>query len=540
MLRKRVTQQTGSQEIPRVVNGVMKLRELSAPPDLDRLKQMLEYAQKTNARTVEQQWTIETKNETFILRCSATSKEIPVWIFLAGSLTRMPTERWNHPTADIVLIENIIHSETAGTVSELSRADHMLVAASPDLSALVTPHSESAPPIESPAQQSQTGRHGVVEIEPQQAILQGDLVLVQLPTVLQSIQMSKMTGRLELRNNEGKSEIYFDDGKPVHAEYCGSTGDLAVIELLSWHDGLFRFFPGERTVERTVRNRLDALLMEGMTFADQSSHLAKQGLTMSTYLIRKKPDMQQKEFETILQGCPIDLRLAGNLYCQLDDTRTLLDLLRSMPLHKTEWVPILFNLVTTEIVVLSDKPAKSRPVPVPNADPIDQSAIETAMRSSVRAETGVYTQGALLYFMQQEFARFEAGGLPFSLLVFEGQSVRDGEVRHLSDAAIKEVISRTKASIRTFEVFAHYRLLDFAVFLPQTELKTAALVAQRLNLAFKTIPNAESEGYVFRFGVAGVPGDGTNVGSLLASAQLAMERAVETQSSIIMFRTLLS
>jgi GGDEF domain-containing protein len=539
MLKKRVSQ-TGAQDIPRVINGVMKLKSLTAPPELDQLRKMLEYAQKTNARFVEQQWTIEAKNELFILRCAASSQEVPVWVFLAGSLTRMPTERWNHPTSDIGLIQNIIHSETEGAVSELRRNDDMLTAAGSDLTALVIPHSERASAA-SVIAQSQTGsKHLAVETETQ-VILQGDLVLVQLPTLLQSIQMSKMTGRLELRNHDGKSDTYFDEGKPVHAEYCGSTGDLAVIELLSWQDGQFRFFPGERTVERTIRNRLDALLMEGMTFADQSSHLARQGLTMSTFLIRKKPDMTQKEFESILQGCPIDLRLAANFYCQLDDTRMLLDLLRAMPLHKTEWVPVLFNLVTQGIVVCSDKPAKCRTTPVPTAESIDQTAIETAMRSSIRNETGVFTQGALLFFIQQEFARFEAGGLPFSLLLFEGQAVgTGGEVRHLPETALKEVIHRTKATIRPFEIFAHYRLLDFALFLPQTEIKTAALVAQRLLLSFKTIPKTDSESYEFRFGVAGVPGDGANVSSLLASAQLAMERAVETQSSMMLFRTLLS
>ncbi|MDZ4837253.1 MAG: DUF4388 domain-containing protein [Candidatus Melainabacteria bacterium] len=540
MLKKRM--QAGAQEGPRLVNGVLKFKELPCPPELDLLRQMLEHAQKAGGKVVEQQWLVEDRNEIFILRCSAAPQEEPVWVFLTGPLSRMPTEKWNYPSTDVTLIHQIIHSETQGAMAEIvSDGGDMLAPSVAALTVALADRSEPEPSANQPPprpaqqvstkQQIETGTH---------AILQGDLVLVQLPTVLQSIQMSKMTGRLELRNQDGTSDVYFDDGRPVHAQYCGASGDIALIELLSWQDGKFRFFPDERTAEHSIKNRLDSLLVEGMTFADQNMYLNRHGLTTSTYLIRKRPEMTQVEFETILQAHPVDVRLAGNFYCQIDDTRTLLDILRVMPLHKTEWVPLLFQLITQGILVPSEKPARSRPVLVPAADDIDFTAIEASMRGCFRADTGVLNYGALLFFMQQEFSRYEAAGVPFSLLLFEGLMNFNREVRPLPEAAAREMIRRTKSMIRPFEIFSHYKHADYALLLPMTDVKTAALVAQRLLEAFKTIPIVETETYEFRIGVAGIPSDGNNVASMLASAQLAKQRAIETRSAMVLFRTLLS
>ncbi len=535
MLKKR--NQAGPQpEFNRVVNGIMKLKDLSIPPDLERLNFILGQAQQPGVKVVEQQWNGKELNEYFILKCSAPAREVPVWVFLSGSSTRMPSEKWRYPTGDMALVHNVIQCETTGaSLSELiSNSQEMRATSAHELASLI--------PSQQPAQfDSPSGVHRPYQPEAQ-AILQGDLLLVQLPTLLQSIRMSKMTGRLELRNNEGGSYIYFDEGKPVHAEFCGSVGDLAVIELLSWTSGQFRFHPGERTVERSIKNRLDALLMEGMTFADQSAFLEKQGLTLSAYLIRKRPDMRQKEFETtVSQGAPLDLKLAGNFYCQIDDTIQLLDLLRIMPLHKTEWVPILFNFLTQGIVVLADQPARSRKTVSLDDRGLDMSVADNAMRGCIRAETGIFTQGAMLYFMQNEFARLEAGGSPFALIIFEGQLKRAGVFDRLPESAVKEMITRVQSLIRPFEIFAHFELFDYALLLPQTELKTATLVAQRLVLSLRTIPSRDWESeYHFRCGVAGMPGDGKNVGTLVAAAQMAKQRAVESQSSVCMFRTLLS
>jgi len=531
-------------DIPRVVNGVMKLKGLWEHPDLDHLMRMLDYARDDeDIQVVEQQWTNESQNNICVLKVSAPAHEEPIWTLQVGTLGRPLIDKWRYPTGDVSLVLNLITSESTGTnLSDLiSTSRQMIVAPVP------------APPPPSPAiSESQTEKLRALTpeqvSEAQQAstpsspsMLQGDLKIVRLHSVLQSIRMSKMTGRLELRDKDGLSDVYFDEGTPVHAEHCGTTGDLALIELLSWQTGQFCFHAGERTSMRTVKNRLDALLMEGMTFADQSTFLEQQGLNLSSFPIRKNPHLKQTEFEEIVKrGSPIDMRQAMNIYCQIDDTINLLELLRVVPLHKTEWVPIFFNFITQELISLSDRPAlHKKAVPI-EGKPVDLNAAESAIRSCIRAETGIFTYDAFVYFLQQEFQRHEAGGMPFSVLLMEARIKRGNALDYLPEQGMKETIGRIQSLKRPFETLAHFETFDYALLLPQTELRTATLVAQRLVLSLKTIPKVDFESdYLFWIGVAGVPGDGRDVATLLTAAQEAKARAVQTQTSVCMFRTLL-
>ena len=91
------------------------------------------------------------------------------------------------------------------------------------------------------------------------AILEGELENMQVPTLLQSINMSKMTGRLNISNESSKCDVYFSDGAPQHAEAPENKGDAAIVEILTWEHGQFRFYQGEQSTEKSIKRRLDGL-----------------------------------------------------------------------------------------------------------------------------------------------------------------------------------------------------------------------------------------------------------------------------------------
>jgi GGDEF domain-containing protein len=542
MLKKRAGGSAASPQEPRIVNGVIKLRTLWETPASAVLEVMLAYARREEVQSVEQHWTSESLDASFMLKCSVTDFETPVWTLSTGGIVGRPSDKWCHPSGDLGFILNLITSESTGT----NLSDLITTSSSKQLIAA------PSPPVD---QQEQTEHLRAVDLQssptvtppvPQQdsstSMLQGDLSIARLPSLLQSIRMSKMTGRLELRDKDGQSDVYFDGGNPVHAVQGDSVGDLALIELLSWQTGQFRFHANERTSERSVKNRLDTLLMEGMTFADQSYFLEQNGLNLSCYPIRKKPGLRQKEFEEIVRsGPPVNMSHALNLYHYIDDTVPLIELLRIAPLHKTEWVPLLFNFINTELIVLATQPARSKIRLPENAPSLDMTAADAAIRGCLRSETGIFTPGAFLHFLRQEFLRFEAGGPPFSIVFMEARLVKKGGFStYLPEAGVRETIQRILSLIRPFETLAHFETFDFILLLPQTEARTAALVAQRLVLSLRTIPKVDWESdYAYWCGIASVPGDGKDAATLIAAALQAKVKAVETKTPVVMFRNLL-
>ena len=79
--------------------------------------------------------------------------------------------------------------------------------------------------------------------------LNGDLALVQIPTLLQSVLMAKMTGCLEVKRDDEEAEVFFVNGLPTHARSAtsASLGEEILYELLSWKDGDFHFEPDKRS-----------------------------------------------------------------------------------------------------------------------------------------------------------------------------------------------------------------------------------------------------------------------------------------------------
>jgi hypothetical protein len=126
----------------------------------------------------------------------------------------------------------------------------------------------------------------LVPIEEERGVLDGDLTRLPVEALLQSITASKMTGKLECKNTEKSISVFFEDGNPKNA-YTGSViGEEAVIELMTWKEGLFSFFPNQTIEERTIIKPITALLLEAATLTDFSVFLDKAGLTGESILAR--------------------------------------------------------------------------------------------------------------------------------------------------------------------------------------------------------------------------------------------------------------
>jgi len=372
---------------------------------------------------------------------------------------------------------------------------------------------------------------------------EGGLQHTQVSTLLQSVSMAQLTGKLEVIGEESIGKIYFEQGLPVHAATGGNTGDSAISELVAWTKGQFRFIVEDTTLMRSVNNRLDATIMEGIALLDQKKHLEAEGLTHESFLVKKHKKLSDGELKVFLtKGQQVDFKIQSEVYRKIGNRCTLADLLRDKPMEPSLWTPILFNFITCGLIEIKPPEALAK-------DALDflgdaKSAVLQIEGTFIRPETGIYTYAALLYFLQYEFHRFEAYGWPFTLVVFD-MNRRSGSSGGGSDLIATEesmvASKRIELIKRPLDMFAHFEALHYALLLPNTSSSSGAYVANRVLQALTATPLSpalDKKNFHVAFGVASLPHDGDDIESMILAAKLALTRAREADFPIVVAHTL--
>jgi hypothetical protein len=472
----------------------------------------------------------------------------PTWTYMIGDDARAQV-LWRHMTGDVNLVYNLCSVESGGSAS--------YTAVTPNPSATNQPKSAPTPPPDKhntttldlhgqsasstlrdlqPVSNRTTGSMGKT------ATMQGDLSNMQIPTLLQSVQMSKMTGWLQLEGSGTAASIYFEDGLPTHATTSETIGDQAIVEIITWEEGSFHFYPNESSTERTVKRRVDGLLMEGIALLDQNKYCKEKGLKLQSYLIRLNPNISEEDFTSALtRGAPLDLAKQKKFYSQIDNASTVLDILRRMPMIKNEWVPLMFNMLACGLVTLSDTPPAgvviAQALNIPPFE-IDRAAIQGVVRQLTRPETGILHYPVLIYLMELEFAKCAALGMPLSVIVFEPKLKVGDQVQALPIQYLRELMRRLEQYKRQFDGLGHFEMFDYAMFMPNTPAKSAKVFVVRLMEIFGSdpfIPRPMGQLSLYT-GIAAAPEDTQELSMLLAAAKDAKRHSVESGNLISLFR----
>lgn len=91
-------------------------------------------------------------------------------------------------------------------------------------------------------------------------MVEGDLVDLTLPTLLQALSREGSTAALRLQHGSEQGALYFCEGALIHAARGDVVGDDAVLELLEWSDGRFRITRDGDKQPRTITPKLIQLL----------------------------------------------------------------------------------------------------------------------------------------------------------------------------------------------------------------------------------------------------------------------------------------
>ncbi|MBS1956787.1 MAG: DUF4388 domain-containing protein [Cyanobacteria bacterium SZAS-4] len=506
------------------------------------LRRLLTMAQGQPGNTFQLPWVHQTTGALYTLAC--TDSGVPEWTLTTG-LAVHSVVVWTHLTGDLELINNLVWMESSGGSPPPSQQP----AGFSDLSDLVKSDMEKDAKSRGVVLESRTSSSpaptAAVE-KPKSNVassLQGNLKEMQVSGVLQSISMTKMTGQLIVVDDASNDiTIYFEEGVPVHAVSLESTGDAAIMDLLTWEEGQFNFIPMERTPERSINRRLEGILMEGAALVDQHQFLTKKGLKLSCYMRRKFPNITEQEFENALRdAAPLDMNFQKAMYQLVDSRKTFAEILRIRPLVKSQWVPIWYNLISSNLIEMSDKPTLAAKQSSLQEIGVDQSLITAAKNSILRPESGMLTFPLFLSFLEQEFARFEYTRSPFSLVIFDVMVNKEKGPEPIAGNAVKGLTDLVNSIKRDIDFLGHFRTFEFGVILPHTDVHSASFFASRLveEVRASTIGGAAESGDVsIAVGVAGLPQDGQTLGVLLPAAVEAKKNSREKGVPIVLFQSL--
>ncbi len=406
---------------------------------------------------------------------------------------------------------------------------------------------DTIPPVDQYSSQNDSGDHPLTSIvnnfvnppayTKRPPTLEGALTDMTPPSLLQSMQIGKMTGVLLVVSNEDMVEVYFEEGAAVHAVAPDSKGEAAVMELLTWDVGKFAFFPNEKSNEKSVRRRMEGMLMESAPLMDQYRYLHEVGLTMNSYVIRRQGPVSEAEFEKrVSSGARMDLQKQKAFYQIVDNKSTLFELLRKMPMPKVEWIPTLYNLICCDLVVPSTSNKGDTLVPPLESLGVDRAPIEKALNALKKPETGLMDYPVVWHFIEQEYLRYEHNNSPFCVVLFEMRYRTNNGLELLPPAAIQEAARRIGTVKRNIDIVAHFESPTFIMLLPSTQVNAATLLAKRLCdiLWDSSLGSAlDTRALALAFGVAGHPEENQDLKGLMTAAKDALNQSKRSGSPVI-------
>ena len=301
--------------------------------------------------------------------------------------------------------------------------------------------------------------------------LSGELNKVELMGILQSISICKMTGRLDLQDTLDGIEIFFEDGLPVHAcqmkmlntvDEKPVIGDPVLLSALIWNSGSFCFNPERKTSERSIKRKLEVLLLEGACLKDYSVYLQAANINASSVLHQKFGAISDDVFtEKLSAGMPMDSKLQKSFYDSFDGKVKLGDVIAKLGVLKPIWVPVVFNLLSCNLISLDEDESPQKKIS--DAEKIiDPSQITKAERDLARYETGFLSFPLFMLFLQRELDRCTDSGMQFALVIFEIWHKNEG----MSNEKLQKVANCFRSIAASYDLIGHYRDFEFAMLLP--------------------------------------------------------------------------
>lgn len=526
--------------------GIAKvLQKLPAAPGLSEIHHFLSQAMEKRGRQVVVSWATPDKPIEFMLEIQCPIRGGDTEWRLYKRSGKEKDLLWEYKTCDVLLVYNLIVS-SSGEAHHAVQADGVLVTTESyrDSSRrrdtyymhAVQTHEIDLRKLGELGLKDNSWSRGTME-------LTGDLALAQITTLLQSLLIAQSTGCLEINKTNEKARLFFVEGKPTYAEIGTMTGDECILEIVTWREGKYEFIPRARKEGQNVNGGLEELVLLGVKLKDQINYLKNAGLWPESILLHKHQNITQQEFDArTSQGAPVPQQLLRNIYSAIDDQSALKQIATTLQAPQSQWVPAICHLLERDLISFSNDITSVGTTENLIPRSIDPTAIHTVMMALRRAETGMFTYPAFLYFLEQEYFRGYRSGSPLSVMIMDMRVVKgppDFKREPLEVPAVAEVFRRISQLKRHIDLVAHYETYDYAMILPNTKSAGANVFAQRVvnALLSSPLPGGIHAGKLsLAFGIACIPEDCVDLSYVLAAAEAAKAQAILLAAPVIIYR----
>jgi hypothetical protein len=421
---------------------------------------------------------------------------------------------WNYKTSDLALVDEIVRMVRANEADQIASKHSHEVAVANVIPTKIFSH---------------------YLVDPMRLLQQGaSSGLQDISKVLYALAARYFTGKAEFTHNREIAQIFFEQGTPVDSYYSGATGDAVMREILSWQVAAVGFVAEERSHHKTITRHMQNLLREGMALLEQKKYLAKCNLTYES--LPCNVDIPEPQLSsTVTQH-------ERRIFDHCDGHTKLSEVVRTASMETWEWAPVLCNLVTRRLIELRP-PLMKRPLAAQFAPDTADDTISKLHRLYA-PQTGLLSYHALILYIQREFFLFLDNKTPLSLVVFDVQIISPTESRPRSLSAKEATALGQKFDFfkRPLDVFGHFETFDYAVLLPNTDLKQATIVAkQHVQMLMETDlsddPELAAAGRLLvSCGVASLPHHGSDLDCLITSAKSAKHLAKQRKISLLIGR----
>ncbi len=523
--------------------GRQKSARLAAAPGQDKLKQLLAAALKNSSAQVSWDHANHEMMYTLTVTCSTIKERrgwergktgemvAPEWtLYQIRENGKDRVDHWRMASADIAIIQNLLdESRTLNTSTQAAPPPESAPPAAKDSYAKQSSTFQSKTFVnlsepDSTSQTTQTDRTSTG------VNLSGQLNEVDVASILQSISLCKMTGRLNVYDSSQQIEIFFNQGELIHAVSSplmdtskGTRGEAVLLEVFTWDDGSFQFQHGWQTAERTVQKHLQNLVLEGATLRDYRNSLEKAGITQTTILFRTEANLTEAQFEAKLaNGLPMNVDFQKKVFLVLREPHSLAEILEAVPMDRVTWIPVIFSLTTSRLIAARGTEGGEVDQCIEAFNNIGE-LIRTADKGLLLPDTGMLSYPLFLSLAEKELAR----RMPFCLAMFEF-SVPGAAITNESLKAVSSTFDTVK---RQYEIITFWQPNRVLMLLP---LSKPAESAQRLNTFLDLLAEQSSmDGISLIGGLASVPTDGTQLPDVLASSFRLLKKAQQSNVRIL-------
>ncbi len=187
-----------------------------------------------------------------------------------------------------------------------------------------------------------------------------DISFVEL---LQLMQLSRKTGRIEINSDKKWAMVVIREGTVWHVEprgFQGASPDEVIYSLVSLQDGTFIFQRVQvlPTLERTVNQSTESLIMEGTKRLDDESAVASeigQDSAQVNYVLKLKPGAEAK-----VRYVPQNVK---KVLQAIDGSRNLAEVVKLSQLDGTQAGQIIKELINHGILEAVEPPKPGEAAP---------------------------------------------------------------------------------------------------------------------------------------------------------------------------------